>query len=370
MTKLTKLKMSLSDINTENLRFGLNLTLFGDFDKIIKNIKNYHKHTDLIIDFFELLEDTNDLKNFCATFSVYLRNLPQGIETEEKNKIFSVMDMINTLKPTQQVSSSLILTESLIPFIKSVSSVYGIPLSENNMVFEYKEKTYVLFKDSLRFDEEGKYYEELKKTPVSDGSHDPSPAFMEGIKKLMETPPFVAAEPTELELENINTDLELVNIATDSVKTQKIFRSIGGGVSRPPESPSPNPNSSYSEVTKKNTPVSPPSSTPLPSIPEHGPVTGKLYVTTNKTTGKGMAFINAIKMDGKEIYRTENGEKIKMGSIFCSRFVNLEKYHSHTIRVPYEFLTTNENNKNQFWPLTGFMNQIEVHHEGSWKKMI
>jgi len=343
--------------------FAVNIPHFDGLKNLFESDKIYSNHNEIIASLTEMLKDytdSEDFSNFCSNLYHHFVKFSSGDETEEKTKFFCVLEQITTMKPTEINVGHLILVESLIPFIKLLCPVYGISLSKTSYAFQYKDTSYVLYKDSLRFDTGGKIFDELEKTPVSDGSHDTSHSLLEGIKKLVETPPFTSEELPENEL-----------ISLLSGK-QKVFKSLEGGVAKAPESPSPTV-LSYASMTVKNTPVSTPSKecspmSPIPEdtdVPEDTSIKGVLYIPE----GKNMCFINRLKQNGAELTDEVNGKKVVKDSIFCSRFYGYEFLRGHKVKIPKEFLSHNRNEgqENQFYPLKGFMQNLQVEYNNKWK---
>lgn len=350
--------------NYNNLQVGITIATYTgntEFYQIF-NEKKYDDFADFageVLLFLRDKEKENQLKEFCKKLLVWFKKFRNLKFPELENFLATINGII--LQKSPLVKSYIPLTESMGPFLMELSRYLNINHAVKSHAIENDKDHYVISYErelTIRYDEDGEIYDSIVKSPKceEDGQHRITPEINRNLERLMSTPTgFIPIDPDE-------TDLEI----------------LGGGVKKPPASPVTVEPGSYSEIAKRYTPTPVhPSMSPIPEldspkkevkIPDNM-VYGKLYITKNKT-GNGMAFINLLTMNGEKIFHEKNGNKIEMKTIFCSRFENLDHYKGHKVRVPFDYLQVNRNNEIQFYPVTGFMHNLEVETDGEWKPIL
>jgi len=354
--------------NYNNLQIGTIIATYSgnlEFHQIF-NEKSYEDFCDFVGEILLFLRDKENekqLKSFCKNLLVCFKDFrnPKFLELE---KFLATVNGI-IIQESPLVKAYIPLTESMGPFLMELSHYLNINHVVKSQAIENDKDHYLISCDgdlTIRYDENGEIYDSIAKSPKceEDGHHRITPEINKNLERLMSTPTgFVPIDPDV-------TDLEI----------------LGGGVKKPPDSPVTLEPGSYSEVAKRYTPTTvPPLMSPIPEVespkklPEKKPeepdnmVYGKLYITKNRT-GNGMAFINLLALNEEKIFHEKNGKKIEMKTIFCSRFENLDHFKGHKVRVPFDYLQVNRNNEIQFYPVIGFMHNLEVESKGEWKPIL
>ncbi len=350
--------------NYNNLQIGTVLATYSgnlEFHQIF-NDKIYDDFCDFVGEILLFLRDKENekqLKEFCKNLLVCFKGLRNPEFLELENFLATVNGIIIQKSPL--VKSYITLTESMGPFLMELSHYLNIKSVIKSQAIENEKDHYIISCENeltIRYDENGEIFDSIDKSPKceEEGHRRITPEINKNLERLMSTPTgFIPIDPDE-------SDLEI----------------LGGGVKKPPVSPATVDPGSYSDATKRYTPSTPtpaqPSMSPIPELDSpkkaaDNMVYGKLYITKNRT-GNGMAFINLLTINGEKIFHEKSGQKTEMKSIFCSRFENLDQFKGNKVRVPFDYLQVNRNNEIQFYPVTGFMHNLEVESGGEWKPIL
>ncbi len=333
-----------------NLHFATLLAKIPVFSKIPgTKITNF---IDFVSEFLFLLRDIEkegNIKDICT--EIYSETKLHGEKTTDDVKgLYSVVKEV--IKSSKVEMSHIVVTEAMVPFLKELSKYYGHDFSGNECFFENEGDHYLIElgkKATIRYDNDGELFKKVEETPVGSNSIDRcvTPELVREMSDLLRSPsPFVPIEPDE-------KDLKILG------KKNADFPSLGKGVSKCPESPP----VSYSDIVGSKTPGS--ITSPMESIFEEPEpetdlemIEGKIYIFHSKK-GTG-AFINHLKINGKKITREVDKKKVIIDSIFLSRFKELDHVNGKIGRIPRELVSYNRNNESQFYPMPGFMENLQV----------